>query len=143
MSGTMILYTLLELWTIGTPGKWIFGIRIASADGTEPPRIRLALRWLIKWLPLLLFTVTALTNALIGAGAINPIAPDRLVMLLSASQWAGILILLGTLSALLPTRKALHDWLAGTSVYNENDIGPRPMGKGFSVVARDNGSDGR
>jgi uncharacterized RDD family membrane protein YckC len=132
----MMLYFALEIFPGDSPGKWLVGITITLPDGRRAPRGRLLARWLIKYAYLLLM------GAILMLGWVRPssrAAGDLVEMiiegLLMASWCSALLIVLGMIGTLLPQRRALHDWLSGTAVYDQIELIRKPPqgGHAFQV----------
>ena len=138
--GVILLCTVGDIVVDASPGKWIFGLAIRTPTGERAPLGRLILRWLLKYAPLLLLAVRA------GVGFFG----DRMglwdapavVWLKSATEEAATCwtcgIVTGTLLALLPTRRTLHDLLAGTAVYSvpvrRSELEAATVQRGFEVA---------
>jgi uncharacterized RDD family membrane protein YckC len=137
--GVILLCTVGDIVVDASPGKWIFGLAIRRPTGERAPLGRLVLRWLLKYAPLLLLAVRA------GAGFFG----DRMglwdapavVWLRSATEEAATCwaygVVTGTLLALLPARRTLHD-LAGTAVYSvpvrRSELETATLQRGFEVA---------
>lgn len=104
----VLLYFLPEALGARTPGKRLLRLHIAARDGSPPSAMRLWLRWTFK----LSGVGTVLLAAALRFGwPMAGFALQRLGTLLIA--W----LLAGTLAALAPHRRALHDLATGTAVY--------------------------
>jgi uncharacterized RDD family membrane protein YckC len=118
-----LIYGASEILFAASAGKWLVSITIRRADSAPAARLRLAVRSGIKYAPLFLFATGAAirfvdewfrrqstVSALFAARA------ERLAMVA-----AGI-VALGSLLALFPSRRTLHDWVAGTAVFHDMEI---------------------
>ena len=108
-SAVLLLYTSSEVWLAATPGKFITGLRIRTADGQVATRWTLALRWSSKYYGILLGTVYALTL-------------DPLSYFLSGLMNGVVQV--GCLQALDEHRRTWHDEWAGTAVLRRNRPAP-------------------
>ena len=93
-----LVYTTMEIWTAGTLGKLVLGLRIAALDGSAADKWQLFFRWSTKQLPviaLVLHAITAIpvfyvlggiTNTIIAVGCLFAANDDHLSW---HDQWSG------------------------------------------------------
>jgi uncharacterized RDD family membrane protein YckC len=131
----LMIYSATEIFMGDSPGKWMIGITIALPDGRRAPRRRLLWRWVVKYAFLiiwgihLLWTWMFLMTLDMGTANIHArislFAQVQLIL-----SWTMIAVFsitaLGTLGILFPKRRALHDWIAGTSVFDQLDLVRKP-----------------
>ena len=132
----IMLYFALEIFPGDSPGKWLVGITITLPDGRRAPRGRLVVRWLIKYAYWLLIGVVLMLDWLSALSRADPVLVDTAAEYLKlAAQCAALLIVLGMIGTLLPQRRALHDWLSGTAVYDQIELIRKPPqgGHAFEV----------
>jgi uncharacterized RDD family membrane protein YckC len=117
--GIVLLCTVGDIFVEASPGKWVFGLAIRTGTGEPAPLGQLALRWLLKYGPLILlavYVVIDFVGSRLGLAGTPWFAWPLHACEDAATFWAyGIVG--GTLLALLPSRRTLHDRLAGTAVY--------------------------
>ena len=132
----VLFITLADVAFAASPGKSMLGHVIRRPDGTPAPLRRLLLRWAIKCGPLLLLGVTALLRKFVFL-LFSPVTVQWVTSAAEAVAGIWILALLvGLLATLHPTRRAFHDWLAGTAVFAHEVIRPLPgeNARGFEVT---------
>jgi uncharacterized RDD family membrane protein YckC len=101
--GGFLFYTVLEIWTAGTPGKLLLGLRIAAQDGSPADFWRRTLRWSSKqfWLlAALLFILTGFPLFYLIGG------------------FSSLVVLVGCFYAADDDHLAWHDQWASTAVYH-------------------------
>jgi len=115
--GWVLLFcTAGDIAFAASPGKWILGIVIRTPSGGPAPVWRLTVRWALKYSPILIL----LGAASLGEAAhfLDPSTPkpefDDANGLAAFAAW---LVILGSLLAILPARRTLHDWIAGTTAF--------------------------
>ncbi len=138
----LLLHGVSEIIASASPGKWVAGVATRRADATPAPRWRLAVRWMVKASPLL---VIGAGSAIVEiASLLTPVSPSSITHMASIERQAysishllSWVVVLGTLLALLPPRRTLHDWIAGTAVFYQKDMrGARQrVERGFEVQA--------
>jgi hypothetical protein len=139
----LLLHGASEILAAKSPGKWLAELTTRRADAAPASRWRLAVRWIVKASPLLVIGAgTAIADI---ASLLMPVNPSSLTQIASIERRAYSIshllswgVLLGTLLALLPPRRTLHDWIAGTAVFYQKDIrGARQqiIERGFEVQA--------
>jgi uncharacterized RDD family membrane protein YckC len=135
MWATAMLYSAAEILADNSFGKGIAGIVIAMPDGTTATRTRLFYRWLIKYSFLILLGVM-MSIAMIAykLGAQKP-PPSKstealleLMVMVASWAWLGALFIVavGSIGMFFPKGRTLHDWLAGTTVFNHLDRARKP-----------------
>jgi hypothetical protein len=132
----IMLYFALEIFPGDSPGKWLVGITITLPDGRRPPRGRLVVRWLIKYACYLLIGVVLMLDWLSALSRADLVLVDTAAEYLKlAAPCAALLVVLGMIGTLLPQRRALHDWLSGTAVYDQIELVRKPPqgGHAFEV----------
>jgi uncharacterized RDD family membrane protein YckC len=138
----LLLGTAGDVFFAASPGKWFLGMSIRAASGAPAPPWRLGLRWSMKYAPALLVVAAFLSRnvAYHLASPTNPLgrSPFRVFATLEeglATIWAWCVVA-GTLFALLPTRRTLHDWIAGTAVFDAASLVRHavPARRGFEVA---------
>ncbi|MFM8569901.1 MAG: RDD family protein [Candidatus Kapaibacterium sp.] len=107
MSVSAILISLLELFTGAGPGKMLLAIRIAHADG-RAGNISL---WAMRWLFVNGASVLAFVGTIVGLSSLSLVANLR-----------SFVYFFGCFLVLSQSRQALHDRLAKTAVYHDDDI---------------------
>ena len=111
----VLIYTLMEVFFRGTPGKLILRMRIMAIDGTPADKWQLILRWSTKQSPLLasiLFDVTQYSPFKVLSGL------------------SGFIIFIGCLFVANDDKLAWHDQWAMTAVYPL----PKRQPQGFEVM---------
>jgi hypothetical protein len=138
----LLLHGMSEIMATASPGKWVASLTTRRADASPAPRWRLAVRWAVKASPLLVIgagtaidriaSMMARGNA--SLGEFPSAAIVRAYVIGHVLSWV---VVLGTLLALLPPRRTLHDWIAGTAVFYRNELGgaKRYIERGFEVQA--------
>jgi uncharacterized RDD family membrane protein YckC len=144
----ILIYTSTEVFPGRSPGHWLMDLRITSRDGAPATRVRLAIRWLIKYAFLLFATfwqsLDSWVLAVLPGRTLGPTSlelANRLLDTAQVSTWcAGILTFVGIIGAFLPNRRALHDWLSGTAVFELRDVREEPPSavKAFEVTLASN-----
>jgi uncharacterized RDD family membrane protein YckC len=139
----VLLYAASEVLFATSPGKWMTRIMTRRADGMPASRRQLLVRSAIKCSPLLVMGVSAAMEDLAQLPTWGASSPMRSLlfatarhtfMLANALAWG---VMLGGLLALLPSRRALHDWIAGTAVFHNREIksASQIVQRGFEVQA--------
>jgi hypothetical protein len=132
----IMFYSALDIFPGDSVGKWLISLTIALPDGRPVNRGRLVRRWLIKYAWLLLMGGVVMLQWL------RVVLPAQAELVNGATEWvmlsawcASLLILIGMIGALLPHRRALHDWLSGTAVFDQIDLIRKPPqgGHAFQV----------
>lgn len=100
-----LVYFSLEIFIGASIGKLTFGIRIASADMTNAPYVKLLIRFLIK-----------------HSSNILSLLAITLPFLEMVSSLISIVIFIGCFFVLGAKRQALHDMLSDTAVFYSSDI---------------------
>ena len=134
--GALMLYSALDIFPGDSVGKWLISLTIALPDGRRASRGRLVRRWLIKYAYLLLIGGTLMLQWLEAVlPALREILHDASQWMVQSSWCALLLILVGMIGTLLPQRRALHDWLSGTAVYEQIELIRKPPqgGHAFEV----------
>jgi RDD family len=138
----LLLHGASEILSAGSPGKWLAQVTTRRADAAPASRWRLAVRWMLKASPLL--AIGAGTAIAEIASLLTPVGPSSMTHMASIERQAFTIshalswvVVLGTLLALLPSRRTLHDWIAGTAVFYQKDIEGtrRHVERGFEVQA--------
>jgi uncharacterized RDD family membrane protein YckC len=122
---TAFAYAGTEVWGRASPGKFCLGLRVTAADGRPAPIEARVARAALKNAPLLVLSAGAGVFAVMaGGGAAVPGETAERVgeVLAYAYQAAGLLYVVGCLFVLHPRRRAAHDLLTGTAVYDEADL---------------------
>jgi uncharacterized RDD family membrane protein YckC len=118
-----LIYGASEILFAASAGKWLVSITIRRTDSAPASRVRLALRWGIKYAPLLLFAAGA---AIRFVGEWFRRQSPVWVLFAARAEHLGMLaagvVALGSLLALFPSRRTLHDWVAGTAVFHDMEI---------------------
>jgi len=136
------LCTLGEVVFTASPGKWLLGFVIGTASAARAPMWRLLLRWCAKYAPVPLVAAGvavlesgSLFRATFGVSASPALWSIARVLGLVAGVWAWC-IALGAFLALLPARRTLHDWIAGTAVFQDGRLegAPAQSNRGFEVT---------
>jgi uncharacterized RDD family membrane protein YckC len=141
---SLLLYSLTEVFGAATPGKMLPQLRIARPDGRPAPtRLRLR-RWAIRNAPLLLLTgyysLWALELLTItGTGPAWHLVRTARALCGGAAFFAATAFAFGTLTALGPGGRTLHDYLSGTAVYHAADVAAMAAeaDRGFEPVILD------
>ncbi len=110
-----LAYASLELFGRASPAKRLLKLRIVSAADEGPASFsQRARRWVLKYLPVVLYLATsALMYAWIGRSD----SPPQSVFVVPALFGLATLVVLGGFFATLgAARRALHDYLGGTVV---------------------------
>jgi uncharacterized RDD family membrane protein YckC len=104
------VYHLTEMLFAASPGKMLLGLRIAGADARRASIGRLAARMVLKnaSTPLKLFIMFT-----------------GLFVLEKIDMALGFALLVSYLPILAKSRRALHDFVAGTAVYRASDVAER------------------
>jgi uncharacterized RDD family membrane protein YckC len=138
--GVVLLCTVGDILVEASPGKWIFGLAIRTPTGQPAPLVRLVLRWLLKYAPLLLLGLhgfVAFIGSRFGLWGTPLFTWALLTCEEAATYWAHAIVA-GTLLALLPARRTLHDLLAGTAVYSvpvrRSEVEAATLQRGFEVA---------
>jgi uncharacterized RDD family membrane protein YckC len=123
----LLLYSLTEVFGTATPGKFFPQLSVARPDGRPAPGMLRLRRWTFRNAHLLLLTACyALWSferlAMTGTSAGAPFVRAVRVLFGGAALVAGVAIALGSLMALAPGRRTLHDYLSGTAVYPAKDV---------------------
>jgi uncharacterized RDD family membrane protein YckC len=100
-------YSMIELRTGVSPGKYVLGIKVAGLYGEQANMGLLARRWLVKN-----------SGSLLGVFAFSLSIGilDTLATLMSLG------VIFGCFLVLTPERMALHDLGAGTAVFRKEDV---------------------
>ncbi len=104
-------YSMMELRTGVSPGKYVLGIAVAESFGYRASQRLLLKRWAVKNAGTLLGTVGIVT----GLGVIDTLA-----------TLASIGVIAGCFLVLTPERMTLHDMLSGTAVFRKHDVEDSP-----------------
>jgi hypothetical protein len=132
---TAMLYSAAEILADNSFGKGIAGIVIAMPDGTTATRTRLFYRWLIKYSFLILLGVMMSIAMVVYKLSLQkpPLSKSTealLNLLVAAASWAWLgalfIIAVGSIGMFFPKGRTLHDWLAGTTVFNHLDRARKP-----------------
>ena len=102
-----VVYTTFEIFTAGTPGKLMLGLRIRDETGNAAHAARLTRRWLIKNGG----TVVSVAGVALGMNIVE-----------RTGDLIGLLIVVGFLFTLRESRQAWYDEWAGTAVYRRKDL---------------------
>jgi uncharacterized RDD family membrane protein YckC len=136
----LLLISASEVAFAASPGKWLVGLTIRTPDARRAPRGRLLLRWAIKYSSLALiacsFAVRQIAHRLWAGGYVA--TAD---LFESAASWTAVsasaafwITFAGCFLAFLPSRRALHDLLAGTAVFQVSQLRIAETGQhGFEV----------
>ena len=134
-SSLMIAYTSLEAFFGAAVGKRMLGLRVATANGFVAPARTRAIRWAMKYSPLIVLSLWLACFAVFGAargpGGLSALIAIQYVVLGIAGLLA-LAVLVGSILALGTSRLALHDRIAGTAVYRAADV--RAGGAAFEAV---------
>lgn len=139
----LLLHSASEIMAAASPGKWVASITTRRADALPASRWRLAVRWMVKASPLLVIgagtAIAKISTLLTPSGTLSQLFAAenifwRAYMVSHLLSWV---VVTGTLLALLPSRRTLHDWIAGTAVFYQKEIGGarRYIERGFEVQA--------
>lgn len=134
---TATLYSAAEILADNSFGKGIAGIVIAMPDGTTATRTRLfyRYRWLIKYSFLILLGVTMSLAMVAYRLSIQKPPPAKstealLDLMIATANWAWLgalfVVVVGSIGMFFPKGRTLHDWLAGTTVFNHLDRARKP-----------------
>ncbi len=104
-----LVYFLVEGFTGYTLGKFLLGIRIANADGTEAPVSQLLTRYAVKHSN----EILRMVGFFLGAPII-----------IRLGGLAGLIVFVGCFLALSADKQALHDRIAKTAVYPKTAVRP-------------------
>ena len=121
----LLLHGVSEVWASASPGKWLAGLTTRRADTAPASQWRLSVRWMVKASPLLVIGAGTAVSTLLTLGPISPLSAMARTIEVQAYTISHVLawvVVLGTLLALLPGRRTLHDWIAGTAVFYQRDI---------------------
>lgn len=110
---TSLIIIVCEIYFSASPGKLLLKLKIAKAGGQEASKKDLTLRALVKYSAALVQGV----GVIIGVGA--TVAAIQVFATL-----AGVIVFIGYFLALGDSRKALHDILPNTTVYDVEDVIP-------------------
>lgn len=146
----LLLHGASEVLACASPGKWLAQLTTRRADAAPASRWRLAARWIVKASPLLVIGAGAAVQSIASMltwGTASPLTAiaagieRRAYMISHVLAWV---VVLGTLLALFPARRTLHDWIAGTAVFYQREIGgaAQRVERGFEVQARAPAIDG-
>jgi len=102
-----LLYSMIELAIGSSPGKLVFGLKIAHADGRRGNVALFAKRWAVKHISSLLNFIALL---------------PALAFFDYIAGFASFVIFIGCFFALGEARMALHDRVAQTAVFHKEDI---------------------
>jgi hypothetical protein len=120
------LYSLSDVILHTTPGKWLLSLHVRDATGSAAPLSRHLLRWAVKASPLILATgAQTITTAEAILTPDEPFARAAKAIagtLTTAAGLALVIVLGGTLLALGPDRRPLHDRLAGTALFRDYGV---------------------
>ena len=133
----LLLCTAADIAFAASPGKSILSIVIRDASGAPAPWRRLALRWAIKYSAALLLFGRALFYQVARQLALPRTSIDALDdWWLSGIYICAWVVAVGSLAALHPTRRTLHDWIAGTAAFDAESVArpARPFERGFEVA---------
>jgi hypothetical protein len=136
MWATAMLYSAAEILADNSFGKGIAGIVIALPDGTTATRTRLFYRWLIKYSFLILLgmsmSIAMIVSKLLHAQKSPPSKSTEalLELIFAVASWAWLaalfIVAVGSIGMFFPKGRTLHDWLAGTTVFNHLDRARKP-----------------
>jgi hypothetical protein len=132
----VVLVSMTEIFWATSPGKWLASITIRTAAGAPASRRRLALRWAVKYSPLLFISAEAtlpLLVSLFNWGAYPPLIAGILTFAESVAGIAFWSVILGGLLAIFPSHRTLVDWIAGTAVFFNSELEHDAMARGFEV----------
>jgi uncharacterized RDD family membrane protein YckC len=139
----LLLYSLTEVFGTATPGKSFPQLSVARPDGRPAPGMLRLRRWAFRNAHLLLFTAcyalwTFEVLAMTGTSAGAPFVRAVRVLFGGGALLAGVVIALGSLMALAPGRRTLHDYLSGTAVYPAKHVAAAAaeMERGFEPLMR-------
>lgn len=104
-----LLYYSTEIFLGASLGKILLGIKIAADTRYEADLQKLIIRFSIKHISTIMNLLTLITS---------------LIFLQSIGGIFGIVVFLGCFAVLAEQKKALHDYIAGTSVYYKDEIAP-------------------
>ncbi len=104
-----LVYFLVEGFTGYTLGKFLLGIRIANADGTEAPVSQLLTRYAVKHSN----EILRMLGFFLGAPII-----------VRLGGLAGLIVFVGCFLALSADKQALHDRIAKTAVFPKAAVKP-------------------
>jgi uncharacterized RDD family membrane protein YckC len=102
-----LLYYSLEIFGATSLGRMILGLKIGDNDGKKAGISNLTIRYLLKQLPEILSILILLTN---------------IAFLSYISLIITLALFVGCFFVLAEKKQSFHDLLAGTAVYNSNDI---------------------
>jgi uncharacterized RDD family membrane protein YckC len=130
----LMIYSATEIFMGDSPGKWMAGITIALADGRPAPRRRLLRRWLVKYAVLIVSGISLFSSWIFlttyRAGTTNQARFELFAQVQLILSWASAAVFsitaLGAIGIFFPQRRALHDWIAGTSVFDQLDLVRKP-----------------
>ena len=123
-----LMYSTMEVFSAGTFGKKILGLRIARLDDGSADRWRLFLRWQTKQLPVIALILALLT----GASAFRLLG-----------GFANLIIAVGCLFAGNDDRLAWHDHWSGTAVFHAARLRAAMLPQGEWVELLPDGGDPR
>jgi uncharacterized RDD family membrane protein YckC len=142
----LMLYSAIEIFMSDSPGKWMVGITIALPDGRRAPRRRLLWRWLVKYAFLIVWGMSLFSSWIFlmtwETGSANQARFELFAQVQFILSWAFVVVFsitaLGTLGIFFPQRRALHDWIAGTTVFDQLDLVRKPpvSPRAFEVQAQ-------
>lgn len=101
------IYYLLEGFIGASVGKLMLGIKIARTDDRKGNIVLYLIRFFIKNSGVLLSVIGTLTC---------------IALLSEIGIWLAVFIILGCFLVLTKPKKALHDIIAGTAIYNKKDL---------------------
>lgn len=116
MGCALLLLTAGDIAFAASPGKWILGIVIRTPSGEPAPAWRLTVRWAVKYSPALILLGAACVGE--AARLLDPSSPPVVLDFADdLAVFAAWVVVLGSLLALFPARRTLHDWIAGTAAF--------------------------
>lgn len=123
--GVVVVYSLLDVFLAGTPGKRMSYLQIRNADGSPAAIPQLLVRWACRNAGLVAYLIVVLIAFGSGDGLDSP-GP---AVLMWVARLVSVLTVAGFLMALGPDGLALHDRIAGTNVFrvdqadDSNEVG--------------------
>ncbi len=130
--GAALVWSLSEVAFDASPGKYVLGMRVRSANGDRATLAQRWLRWMLKSSPILVMIVAQVLDV---SRANRVPVPGRWVE--SAVALCGVAcaaVFFGFCTAGGRRRQALYDMLAGTAVFDARHESPAVQG--FEPVLR-------
>lgn len=112
----ILLISSCEVWSEGSPGKYLCGLRIRSITGDRTPIHRRIMRWSLKTIPLWIVLIAALLEQNVtgrGGGLLDA----HVRWTYTAATWATVGLFIAFAPVVSRSRQALYDMIGRTGVF--------------------------